>query len=350
MSLENICGVPLVNGADQRWIDNYGSLLCRKFRFGGEGGGFTPVVNFVKPRKDLLGRMVVLDNCVLLNEGNAKRKCAVYLEEIPNLLVIRDSTLSVPAIIVDPKIDLETYFTGVKPGMVKVALRDNVGEFVGELPELLRNPVYPPAPPIPTVSEDDAKKILAEAKAEVLALPPETGGPAENNGHRQHTDPKKYRAITPQEVVWDLEDMMDATSDPNSDFIAATPAGDGMILMRRRGPGGIWPHVLVRDVTIDLGRTPWLTLKVRDLGDPTAASTACRVVDKATGTTVLLGEWVYKEIYFDYRAFNLAELFGLGGTREFDIKFYYLGNSYNHPHQPGMGSWIYLEFLRLEEP
>ncbi|MBI2298748.1 MAG: hypothetical protein HYU66_07340, partial [Armatimonadetes bacterium] len=47
--IEDLCGVPLVNGADQRWIDNYGAnLTCRSVRFGGEGGGFTPVVSFAR--------------------------------------------------------------------------------------------------------------------------------------------------------------------------------------------------------------------------------------------------------------------------------------------------------------
>ncbi|GIT31317.1 MAG: hypothetical protein Ct9H300mP1_33630 [Planctomycetaceae bacterium] len=49
MVLEKILGVPRVNGTDQRGVDVYfGNLTCRNFRFGGEGGGFTPVVNFVK--------------------------------------------------------------------------------------------------------------------------------------------------------------------------------------------------------------------------------------------------------------------------------------------------------------
>jgi len=350
MSLENICGVPLVNGADQRWIDNYGMLLCRKFRFGGEGGGFTPVVNFAKPHKDGFGVTVVLDNCILMNEGNAKRKCAVYLEEIPNLLVIKDSTITTPALIVDPKIDLKTYFAGVKPGMVKVALRDNVGEFIGEVPELLKNPLYPKAPPVPTLSEADTKKALEKARKKVLSLPDEKRKPAESNGHTEQTDPSKYKIINAKDYVWDLTDRMDAISDPNADYIAAGAAGDGVILLRRRNAeDSKWPHVLVKDVTIDLDKTPWLCFKLRDLGEPTAASTACRVVDKKSGTAILLGEWVYEGSFYNYRAFNLKKLFGTGGTRTFDIKFYYLGSSYNHPHQPQIGDWIYLEFIRAEE-
>ena len=348
MRLENILGVPLVNGADQRWIDNYGFLTCVHFRFGGEFGGFTPVVNYAKPSKDICGSMVVIDSSICLNEGNAKRKAAVYLEEIPNLLVIKNSTISTPAIIVDPKIDLKTYFTGVKPGMVKVAIQDNVGEFLGEIPELLKNPVYPEGPKVPSLGEKEAKEALEKAKQFISSLPKEKREAAESNGHREQTDPAKYMVINTKDYVWDLSDRMDAKSSPNSESIAMEPLAEGAILMcltdlEHHG----WPHVLIKDVTINLDKTPWLSFKLRDLGFPTSATTACRIVDKETGTSILLGE--FYSGFYAYRAFDLKKLFGLSGKRKFDIKFYYLGVSYNHPHQPGMGDYIYLDFIRAEE-
>ena len=73
------------------------------------------------------------------------------------------------------------------------------------------------------------------------------------------------------------------------------------------------------------------------------------MVDKETGTSLFLGEWVYEGSFYNYRAFNLKKLFGVSGKRKFNVKFYYLGSSYNHPHQPQMGDWIYLEFMRAEE-
>jgi len=63
LSVENLCCVPIVNGYDQRWIDNYGNVVCRNVRFGGEEGGFTPIVNFSRYSPLLLGYMVVMDSC-----------------------------------------------------------------------------------------------------------------------------------------------------------------------------------------------------------------------------------------------------------------------------------------------
>ena len=77
MVLEKILGNPYVNGTDQRWIDVYsGNLTCRNFRFGGEGDGFTSVVNFAKFIPALasfgLGPSIVLDGCAIYSRGNKK--------------------------------------------------------------------------------------------------------------------------------------------------------------------------------------------------------------------------------------------------------------------------------------
>ncbi len=86
MSCENIICVTLVNGQGQRWIDNHSLLVCRFCSFGGEGGGFTPVVNF--------GSLVVLNTCqTVCGLGNAQRSCTVYSERIPSHLNDRTSTI-----------------------------------------------------------------------------------------------------------------------------------------------------------------------------------------------------------------------------------------------------------------
>ena len=113
MVLEKILGGPLVNGTDQRWVDVYfGNLTCRNFRFGGEGGGFTPVVNFVKyipkPASFGLGPSIVLEGCPIYANGNPRRRCAISCEEIPNGIMIRECALSVPAVRWNAKIDLQT--------------------------------------------------------------------------------------------------------------------------------------------------------------------------------------------------------------------------------------------------
>ena len=115
MQLENICGVPVVTaGNDQRWIDNYGGLTCRNFRFGGEFAGFTAVVNWVKYsyQYPVIPSSVVLDNCDVYAAGNQARKAAIYCEEIPNQLIITNSRgfIDIVGIKVRSTIDLNTYF------------------------------------------------------------------------------------------------------------------------------------------------------------------------------------------------------------------------------------------------
>ncbi len=60
MRVETMLGVPRTTGVDQRWIDNYGVLHLSDCRFGGEGGGFTPVVNFAKFRKQTNGTWILM--------------------------------------------------------------------------------------------------------------------------------------------------------------------------------------------------------------------------------------------------------------------------------------------------
>ena len=146
MVLEKILGGPLVNGTDQRWVDVYfGNLTCRNFRFGGEGGGFTPVVNFVKyirePASFGLGPSIVLEGCEVYASGNPKRRCAVSCEEIPNGITIRECSLSVPAIRLSDKIDLQTYFLGARAGMLNFHLGQNRSDQPYKLPTLLQQPI-----------------------------------------------------------------------------------------------------------------------------------------------------------------------------------------------------------------
>ena len=145
MVLEKVLGNPYVNGTDQRWVDVYaGNLTCRNFRFGGEGGGFTPVVNFVKyipaPASYGLGPSIVLEGCEIYARGNKQRLCAIYCQEIPNGLTIRDCSVAVPTLMICPKIDLKTYFRGSQPGMLGYFLSRNRGVGANQLPAMLEHP------------------------------------------------------------------------------------------------------------------------------------------------------------------------------------------------------------------
>lgn len=130
--LLRMLGVPEpIEGNDQRWIDNYnhgdqgGVLTARDSRFGGEGGGFTVVVNFASFLCAPAGRskwptgmpggyknceappssgplpvgtsctglsgVIVLDSCSIDSHGNHQRNANIYLEAIPSQLIIRNS-------------------------------------------------------------------------------------------------------------------------------------------------------------------------------------------------------------------------------------------------------------------
>ena len=143
MTLDNILGCPHTNGTDQRWIDNYGMLRCVSFRFGGEGSGFTPVVNFSKYSTD--GRnpvpvFVTLDHCWIYALGNKKRVAAVYLEEIPNAVKIIDChgfARGVKLIGVSPKLDLKKILIPANKALFNFTFHGNVYDYGGIPEEML---------------------------------------------------------------------------------------------------------------------------------------------------------------------------------------------------------------------
>jgi hypothetical protein len=131
MHLEDILGVPRPNGTDLRWIDNYEVLRVSRFRFGGEGGGFTPVVNFGKVRVDPpWPRSVTLDQCYIYGLGNEKRQCAVYCEEIPNSISITDCTglIRMALVQLSPKINEGTYFKDAPRSLLRFTFWGNVAD------------------------------------------------------------------------------------------------------------------------------------------------------------------------------------------------------------------------------
>ena len=367
---ENIVGVPIVAGPDDRWIDNYGNLTCRNFRFGGEGGGFTAVWNFARAA-------VMLDDCYIGGQGSG-RKCAVYCEEIPNILTIRNCSLTVPAVEISPKINLKEYFKHVPAGVLEYDVAFNSGEFNDDpqtlaLLEAAKNRDTSPAPLAAQLDLETTKTMLAKIAAKVEALKSEQASPAESNGHRQKTDPKDYVEVDTHNAVWDVEDFMDMTTVKNSEYIAMAQAGDDIVFMRRapNGPSGAWPHVLVRDVEVDLDKTPFISWKQKDPGpdplpegfpmrdeakrlDPGIAMPmgfGLRITDDETQRTVLLFE-IHTPPWFDYGVKDLRKLFGVsGGKRTFTLKYYPLGVYITG--LPGGGSaqpgeYQVLDFLRFE--
>jgi hypothetical protein len=367
--MDNVCGVPLVTGKDDRWIDNYGTLTCRNFRFGGEFGGMTPVWNFSRAG-------IVLEDCSIAAQGSGK-SAAVWCEEIPNLFTIRNSTLMCPLLKLSPKIDLAKYFDHIPANAIHFDLANNVGEFVqdGTVAALVKGarnrdtrPLLAGQMSLPTTAE-----AIARIAQKVKALPPSQAVAAVSHGHTQKTDSQDYLEAT-KNANWDLDDNMDASSIRNSEFIAAVHVGDDTVFMRRTPdpPGGAWPHALLRNVAVDLDKTPFISWKQKDPGsDPLPEGVgkrseaerldkgitmpmgfALRVRDEETQRLVWLFE-AHTPPWFNYGARDLRELFGVkGGMRTLTIKYYPLGAYITGKPLSGSaipGEYQILEFIRFEK-
>ena len=116
--IERMVGVPHpIAGYDQRWIDNFaGLVVARNARFGGEGGGFTVVVNkasflttdpsgmhWSERNASPPGRgplppgttwegdpqhaAIILDSCQIDSDGSKERQANIWLEQLPAILV-----------------------------------------------------------------------------------------------------------------------------------------------------------------------------------------------------------------------------------------------------------------------
>lgn len=146
LHLERVLGVPLTNWeADQRWIDNYGSVSCVRVRFGGEGAGFCAVNNYAKydASYPVNPNVIYLEDCQVYCIGNNARRAAIYCNEIPNMITVRNchGIIDIPLVMVDAAIDLDTYFDEAKarPDCCRYLIQDNsVAEMWQRLPEQMR--------------------------------------------------------------------------------------------------------------------------------------------------------------------------------------------------------------------
>ena len=362
----DILGVPLCGGNDLRWIDNYNSLTCRNFRFGGEFGGFTPVVNYAKFRKSLYGTSVVIEDSFTAALGNHKRQCVVYCEEIPNLIVIHNNMLcGIPAVKIAPEIKLESYFKGVRPGMLKVNISGNVGEFTDERPEKLLTEIknlksskYDYGETQLSISE--TQKALALANIDAAKYPssqkPMIMKYKVNNGkgHRQRTRKGEYRDINLKTNEWSLDDYLDGITEKCSSYLSVASAGDDIIILNRISPGK-YPHVRIKNIAVDLNKTPYLTWNLKDNGVK-GGHIAVKVIDNTTGKMQLLMER-YTNPQLEYYAYDLRKI--LGNKRKekvsIDVKFYLCGNRIlassgkNMKKEIKKGEYFLLDFMRLEK-
>ena len=129
-----------------------------------------------------------------------------------------------------------------------------------------------------------------------------------------------------------------------------------MVILKRIGADseygsyGCWPHVLVKDVRLDLAKTPWLTWRLLETGMK-ANGYAVKVTDLDSSKTVELTEMDWPPFH-DYRAYDLRKVFGVkNGTHAFQIKFYFLGISFESSTKcltAKHGDYLAVAFLRAE--
>ena len=94
--------------------------------------------------------------------------------------------------------------------------------------------------------------------------------------HQQQTGENDYIDISPSNYKWDLNDMMDGTTDKCSLYYDMFPLLGGALVMRK-AEGGC-AHVVIRDVEIDLDHFPYLTWNMIATGTP--ANLSVIVMDK----------------------------------------------------------------------
>jgi hypothetical protein len=344
LTIENLCGVPLVNGDEQRWIDNYGgNLTCRQCRFGGEGGGFTAVVNYARYNLPL-GPTILLDDCLIC--GGTAVRC----EAIPNQLHVRDCLFGggVPVRVRDD-LDLSTYFQATGGASFSFSATGNTGCSSDRLPPGLARPKLNPLPPV-GLSDEQAREALQRAVRAQATTAAEDAAGGEFGGHQQASEPGGYVDLLPgPDARWHVQDFMDASQRRNAEHLAFQRVGSDVVIMRRTSAQDNWPHVTLEGVTLDLDRFPFLAWKQKPTGTPSPGTYAVRVDDVNSGQSLLLEENYYPP-WDAYRSYNLRELLGGGGVRALRIRYYYLGiqsiNKTTLYAQPE--DFIVLDFLRAE--
>ena len=262
---DNLLGVPLCNGNNQRWIDNYGSLSAIGCRFGAEGGGFTPVYNFRKyaalPQNPTA---VVLRDCKVAAHTSRLRNCAVYCVEIPNLISLENCRATLAGgIVVNPELKMDEYFMG-DADMFAFCATGNVGFRKNVLPSVLEKPKVRP---IPHPAEHLHGEVL-EQKIRAYQVTPSPGTCEVN-------------ALTLPDAELVLDNYMDGSNFRNEELLAIVRKARPACLMRRwDGKRRDAPFAELRHVQVDLDKTPWLLM---DFRSASPAEFAIKFIDEETG-------------------------------------------------------------------
>lgn len=304
LTLSNICGVPLVGGANLRWIDNYGGMLtCRQFRFGGEGGGFTPVYNFTKYAENATGNSIYFDDCMFYANASYNANCTVFCKEIPNSIIINNCQyVGGKPVLFDKSLNPRDYFVNVSPKMLCFKMQNCTGELVEDMPVELKKPIIKKTPPTKKILTDkETREAIIRASDELKSKPQASTESVEDGPHKQKLNQQDYIDL-PLCIVG----YMDATSKKNSEYLALSKQGDDYLLIFKQKPD--WAHVTA-DVKVDLDRYPYLTWRQKKGNAP--ASFAVKVIDKDTGVMKSLFAETFGGEY-DYHASDLRKAFGKG--------------------------------------
>ncbi|MBQ6470612.1 MAG: hypothetical protein IJJ33_01390 [Victivallales bacterium] len=265
MTVDNLLGVPLCNGANQRWIDNYGSLTAIGCRFGAEGGGFTAVYNFRKySRLPSLPNSVIIRDCEVSAHTSNLRNCMVFCFEVPNLLSLENSRSTLTSgILLDSKLDMNAYFQGDR-GSFAFRQQGNVGFRENVLSPSLSVPYIQPTPhPAEHLKGEALERKAAEYKAK------ESPGTCEVNALSQPG----------AELV--LAGLMDGSTFRNDELLAIVRKANPACLMRRwDGIRSDAPFATLRHVQVDLDKTPWLLM---DFRSDSPAEFAVKFIDEESG-------------------------------------------------------------------
>lgn len=314
------------------------------------------------------GRSVILEDCCGWANGNPKRLAAVYCEQMPDTLVVRDCYLGMPPVMVKPGLDLKKAFANKPDGLIHYDLEQNQCPYLGH-PETKRvltaiarrdKRLAPPEGGVLTPAQ--TKKALAKAVAEVQAMPSEKqDGPHENKFHQEHfkiaphvqrTNAADYVEFRYDPKTWDLSEFMDNQPHRNHELLALAQAGDDIVVLRRAA--ACWPHVAIRKLEIDLDRTPWFTWKMKMPGKLKPSSTVMKILHDDTGIFRTLGANEYPQFFYLYNATDLRKLFpGLKGKQTFTALFYLNGETYGEV--PGYvwalpkGEHMIIDFIRAEK-
>ncbi|MBR7118819.1 MAG: hypothetical protein IKC77_01310 [Lentisphaeria bacterium] len=324
MFVNNMLGVPLCNGADQRWIDNYGSLHCIACRFGAEGGGYTAIYNFRKYDIHGIGSQVIVESSQISTNTSPQRNAVVYCVEVPNQITVKDNTLNgAVAIKVAPEIDLENYFFAEKR-MVNFRVKGNITTELDEpmMPALLENPVIKPVPmPAGWLDDKAVAKRIAEAK-----ITPRKGS-------------CELNVFTAPGVDFVVEKNVDGQIFKNKDLLSIVRKSEPAVLMRRwNGSENDAPFATLKHVKVDFDKTPYFLM---DMASDTYGEFAVKFIDEESGRLYAFRAQQRGLGVFEVNVPALVP--ALKGKKTLSLKIYYIGRNYRSAEKGKTHHFVYAD-------